>query len=231
MELDGTFFAVAIPAVLIAAISKRGFGSGVGFVSAPLLALVLEPRQAIGLMLPLLMLMDAAGLRPYWRKWSWPQTRLLMIGMVPGAALGWLFFRTVSTDGVRLLVGGIAIGFVAFQIARDRGWLRPPEQTVGPSVGLFWGTAAGFTSFVSHAGGPLASMYLLGERLDKTRYQASTVLTFWWGNSSSSRPTWPSACSPRTRSGRSCCLRLSPWAVSRWASGRTGRSRRRRSSG
>ena len=182
MELDGTFFAVAIPAVLIAGVSKGGFGAGVGFVSTPLLALVLQPAQAVGLMLPLLMLMDVTGLRNYWRRWSWPHARLLMIGMVPGIGLGWLFFRVVSPDGLRLLVGGIAIGFVIFQVARGRGWLRPRSGDATPALGVFWGTVAGFTSFVSHAGGPPASMYLLGAGLDKTRYQASTVIAFWWVN-------------------------------------------------
>ena len=33
-----------------------------------------------------------------------------------------------------------------------------------------------------HAGGPPASMYLLGLKLDKTTFQASSVLVFWWIN-------------------------------------------------
>jgi uncharacterized membrane protein YfcA len=37
----------------------------------------------------------------------------------------------------------------------------------------------GFTSFVSHAGGPPAAVYLLSKRLTKTEYQATTVLIFW----------------------------------------------------
>ena len=41
------------------------------------------------------------------------------------------------------------------------------------------GTVAGFTSFVSHAGGPPAAVYLLSQRLDKTTFQATTVLVFW----------------------------------------------------
>ena len=37
---------------------------------------------------------------------------------------------------------------------------------------------AGFTSFVSHAGGPPAAVYLLSLKPDKTEYQANTVLIF-----------------------------------------------------
>ena len=182
LELDATFFALAVPAVLLAAISKGGFGSGAGFMAAPMLALVLEPAQAIGLMLPLLMLMDVTGLKAYWRGWSWPHARLLMVGMVPGVVAGALFFSVVSADGIRLLVGGIALGFVVFQVARGRGWLRPGRGFDTPAWGRVWGAVSGFTSFVSHAGGPPASMYLLATDLDKTRYQATTVIVFWWVN-------------------------------------------------
>jgi uncharacterized membrane protein YfcA len=41
------------------------------------------------------------------------------------------------------------------------------------------GATAGFTSFVSHAGGPPAAMYLLSLKISKTEYQANTVVTFW----------------------------------------------------
>jgi uncharacterized membrane protein YfcA len=76
----------------------------------------------------------------------------------------------------------VALGFVAFQIARARGWLRPRRDAARPVWGYVWGTVTGFTSFVSHAGGPPASMYLLASPLDKTRYQATTVAVFWWVN-------------------------------------------------
>ncbi|MEL6426700.1 MAG: sulfite exporter TauE/SafE family protein, partial [Pseudomonadota bacterium] len=83
MELDLTFFALAVPAVLLAGISKGGFGSGAAFVAAPLLALIIEPQYAVGVMLPLLMLMDVTSLRPYWRRWDWPNARTMMIGAIP----------------------------------------------------------------------------------------------------------------------------------------------------
>ena len=49
MQLDPAFFAVAIPAVVIAGLSKGGFGASAGFASTPLLALVMPPAQAAAL--------------------------------------------------------------------------------------------------------------------------------------------------------------------------------------
>jgi uncharacterized membrane protein YfcA len=45
-------------------------------------------------------------------------------------------------------------------------------------AGVFTGVLAGFTSFVSHAGGPPVAVYLLSQGMRKTTYQASTVLIF-----------------------------------------------------
>ncbi|SMX22807.1 Sulfite exporter TauE/SafE [Boseongicola aestuarii] len=179
MILDTTFFMIAIPAVIFAGISKGGFGSGAAFVAAPLLALIVDPALAVGLMLPLLMLIDAATLKPYWKQWSWSDTRLLVLGAAPGVALGALFWRIADADLLRIFLGVISLAFVAFQLARARNLIRIPDRPFAPIVGLFAGAIGGFTSFVSHAGGPPVAVYLLARGLNKTTYQATTVITFW----------------------------------------------------
>ncbi|MGO4914075.1 sulfite exporter TauE/SafE family protein [Pseudogemmobacter sp. W21_MBD1_M6] len=179
MTLDVTFFLFAVPAVLFAGISKGGFGSGAAFAATPFLALILTPGQAVGLMLPLLMLMDVTALRPYWKKWDWTSARNLMIGSVPGVALGAALYGIANPDVFKLMIGALAVGFVAFQIGRKRGWIRPARQPMGRAAGMLAGMAAGFTSFISHAGGPPAAVYLLSKPLSKTAYQGTTVLVFW----------------------------------------------------
>jgi uncharacterized protein len=179
LELTPGFFAIAAPAVLFAGISKGGFGSGAAFASATILALILEPGQALAIMLPLLMLIDVTALRPFWGKWSWPDVRVMMLGAVPGVALGALLYKSADTDVLRLLIGAIALGFVLWQLAQRNGLVPAPTRRLPASAGLVAGAVTGFTSFVSHAGGPPAAVYLLSQRLDKTRFQATTVLLFW----------------------------------------------------
>ncbi len=171
--------AVAIPAVLFAGISKGGFGSGAAFASASILAILLTPGQALGIMLPLLMLIDVTSLPAYWKKWSWPDARVLMLGAVPGTVLAALFYSVADPDVIRFLIGVISIVFVCWQLAQKAGLFRLADQRYGARVGLTAGVGIGFTSFVSHAGGPAAAVYLLGQRLPKTTYQATTVLVFW----------------------------------------------------
>ncbi|MCC1491546.1 sulfite exporter TauE/SafE family protein [Cognatishimia sp. F0-27] len=177
--LSWTVFAIAVPAVIFAGISKGGFGSGVAFASASILALVLEPRLALGLMLPLLMLIDVSSLPSYWKLWDWPAARALLIGAVPGTLIGAVFFAVADADLIRLLIGLVAVGFVLWQLARSLGLIKLGTRRVGPLGGAVAGVGLGFTSFISHAGGPVAAVYLLGQGLSKTAYQATTVLVFW----------------------------------------------------
>lgn len=179
LELTFGFFAVAGPAVLFAGISKGGFGSGAAFAAASMLALVVEPGLALGVMLPLLMLIDLATLRPFWGKWDWRASWLLILGGLPGVALGAALYSRADADVFRVLIGVVSIGFVVWQLGRARGRIRVASQALPAWSGVATGVAAGFTSFVSHAGGPVAAVYLLSLKPTKTRYQATTVLVFW----------------------------------------------------
>ena len=179
MELDIGFFALAAPAVIFAGVSKGGFGSGAAFASASILALAVEPGVALGIMLPLLMLIDVATLRPYWGRWSWPDARLLILGGLPGVALGAWLYTVADADLFRVLIGGISLAFVAWQMALRLGWIAPARRALPLWAGAVAGVVTGFTSFVSHAGGPPAAVWMLSRKLDKTTYQATSVILFW----------------------------------------------------
>lgn len=179
LTLDLFFFLIAGPAVIFAGVSKAGFGSGAAFASATILALVVEPGLALGVMLPMLMLIDVSSLKPYWRKWSTPDVTLLVLGGLPGVVAGALLYRVASPDLFRLLIGGVAVGFVLWQLLLASRLLNLARSRMPDWAGVAWGIVVGFTTFVSHAGGPPAAVFLLTRGLNKTQYQASTVLLFW----------------------------------------------------
>lgn len=182
MEFDITFFAIAIPAVLFAGISKGGFGSAAAFAASPFLALILEPAEAVAIMLPLLIVMDFTAVRFFWRKWNPRVSKLLIIGGVPGAVLGAVLVSVANPNLFRFLIGLIALAFVAFQIAKRLGWIPPPKRSMSDRAGYLFGVGAGFTSFIAHAGGPVTSVYMLSQNLTKIEYQATTVVVFWISN-------------------------------------------------
>ena len=107
LEIDIWFFLIAGPATIFAGISKGGFGSGAAFAAASLLALVLDPGIALGVMLPLLMLIDVASLPSYWGKWDWKAGVLLILGGLPGVAIGAWLYSVSDPDVFRVLIGVI----------------------------------------------------------------------------------------------------------------------------
>lgn len=176
---DPWFYAAAIPAIILVGLSKGGLGGGVGVVGVPMLALVISPIQAAAILLPILVLTDIASL------WSWRgfyDTDILkttMPGAMLGIAFGWLIAALVTETMIRLVVGTVSIVFVGrwiYQQLRDRGAIEklPPNRIAA----AFWGTVAGFTSFVAHAGGPPYQVYTLPLGLDPKVFAGTSVIFF-----------------------------------------------------
>ena len=107
-------FALMGSAVLFAGISKSGFGSKVDFIGVVILAGLMDPGKAIGVMLPLLMVMDLSNLRAYWGKWSRGDALTLILGGIPGVMLGALFFTQVNQQVLQFLIGLISLLFLSW---------------------------------------------------------------------------------------------------------------------
>ena len=179
MEIEILFLLFAAPAILFAGISKGGFGSGAAFAAAPFLATIIDPKIAIGLMLPLLMLMDLTGLYFYWKKWLKSLAIVLILGGIPGVGLGALFFSYANPYLLKVMIGFIAILFIIHRLTAKNTYLRFSNRLLSGNVGYFWAILSGFTSCISHAGGPPAAIYLLSKNILKTEYQATTIIVFW----------------------------------------------------
>lgn len=171
---DPLFYAFAIPAVIFLGLAKGGF-TGISMAATPLLALYLPPLEAAALLLPIVICQDAISIRVYWRERSARNLKILLPGAALGVALGWLFASYVSDDAIRLLIGIVALAFVASV------WLQTEHETPKRSTvlgGLFWGTLSGFTSFASQGGGPPFQVYTLPQKLPKMVFVGTTTIFF-----------------------------------------------------
>lgn len=170
------FFAVALPAVFINGISKGGFGSGLGIVSVPLMALTMPVTEAAAIMLPILCVMDLAALSAYRRSWDRENMKIMLPAGLAGVVLGALTFRYINEAGLKLVLGTVAVGFVIYHWSD--GARRLTKTQPSRVKGYFWCCVSGYTSTVAHAGGPPMSIYLLPQRLDKALLAGTAVVFF-----------------------------------------------------
>lgn len=175
MIVDYWFYLAAIPAVLITGISKGGFG-GIALLAVPLMSLVISPVQAAAIMLPILIVMDVSSVMAYRKNYDKRNLMILLPGAVIGIIIGGMTAHLINDDWIRLIVGVIAIAFTVHFVLKGRS----AEAVVKPSapLGMFLGTASGYTSFIAHAGAPTFQLYMLPQKLDRKLYAGTAVIFF-----------------------------------------------------
>jgi len=173
---DPVFWIVSILAVFIVALSKSGLLGSLGMVGVPLLALVMPARDAAGMLLPLLLVMDAIAVWTYRKEADWHILRIMLPGAAIGTLLGWALWSIVSDAMVLLFVGVVTLLFILDALLPLRKKLEglPPSRPWG----TFWGSFAGFTSFISHTGGPPFQIYVLPQRLSPPLYSGTNAFFF-----------------------------------------------------
>jgi uncharacterized protein len=154
MEEAGFWVAALIAAALVG-MSKGGVPV-VGMLGVPVMALVMNPVLAAGLLLPVFVVSDVFGLYAYRHAFDRRVLAIVVPGAVVGIGVGWATASMVPEPAVTLLVGVIGFAF-ALILLRKPAVVEPKRAKVAP--GLFWGGVAGFTSFVSHAGAPPYQVY------------------------------------------------------------------------
>jgi uncharacterized membrane protein YfcA len=172
---DPHYLVWAALAAAMVGLSKGGLPT-VGMLSVPILSLFMSPLKAVVLLLPIYIISDMVGLWLYRKNFSAINLRILIPAGVAGVLVGWLTAAVVSDTAVKLLIGLMGVGFVlnAWFKRKNQAAARPPSW----GRGLLWGTLSGFTSFISHAGGPPFQMYVLPQKLPKVVFAGTSTLFF-----------------------------------------------------
>lgn len=159
---------------------KSAFGVGAGVLFAPVLALFLEPRIAVGMTAPIMTLSSLTSIEAHWGRWDWPLLRRLLPTALIGLLLGSYFLSWAPATLLRRTIGLVAVGFALVQAIRLRrqGSGVEPSGPSEPSLdgALLYGLCGGVVSGIAHSGGLFFSLYLL-PRLSKVAFVASLALT------------------------------------------------------
>jgi uncharacterized membrane protein YfcA len=172
-----SFYAMAALVALIIGFSKGGLGGTLGGLATPLMAMVMPADQAIGLLLPILMVADVFAVASLWKRWDWRLIILLMPGAVVGVTIGTYFITNAPTETLKLALGIIVLLFALYKILEARLFNALTYEAKNWH-GVFAGTVAGFSSALAHTGGPPISIYLLMRRVPTHVFNGTSALFF-----------------------------------------------------
>lgn len=178
LELDGWGWALATLAAIVVGLAKGGLPM-VGSLSVPLLVGVMNPVAAAGLLLPVYIISDVFGLFAYRRHFDARILKIMIPSTAIGVTIGWATASIVPESFVTGLVGVIGLLFSLNALIRPRLGGRREAKLL---PGIFWGTIAGITSFVSHSGAPPYQAYTLPLGLDKAVFAGTSTILFAWVN-------------------------------------------------
>ena len=165
-------------AALVVGFSKTAI-PGAGLLSVPLVASLVDGRLIAGASLPLLLVADVFAVSWYRHHTRWELLRPLAVWVAVGFGFGIAFFIAVGND-VRIIdvaIGVIILVMVAIQLWRM--FRRRPARPATPRDAVVYGSAGGFTTFVSNSAGPVMNTYLVGLGLDKDE-QVGTSAWFYF---------------------------------------------------
>ena len=153
---------------------RAGFGGGVGVVAAPLLALVMPAKMALGVIMPLVWVTDAISVRYYWGHWVASTVWAIVPGCILGVAGGWYLLDVIPEDVFRRLLGGLACVFALLQPIRERvaALMSAPGRVGGSLIGALTGMA----STLLHSGGVVLMLYLVPQKLPGRQFVATAFL-------------------------------------------------------
>jgi uncharacterized protein len=182
-----TLFALASLGAIFVGLGKGGLPA-VGSLAVPTLSLMISPVTAAALLLPVYIVSDWVGLWLYRHKFSKQNLTILIPASVAGVAIGWATASFFPDRLLTLMIGLLGVGFCfnAWFFKPRNGAPRPPDVPRG----VFWGGLAGFTSFVSHAGGPPFQIYVLPQRLEKLVFAGTSTILFAVINLAKVVPYW-----------------------------------------
>lgn len=181
------FWIVAGLASVLVGLGKGGLPV-VAMLAVPLLATVISPVAAAGLLLPIYVVSDIFGLWAYRRAFDARVLTILVPATTIGVGLGWATASVVSDTLVTVIVGLIGAIFAANLLLRRGNLPDPRPARLLP--GMIWGAATGFTSFVSHAGAPPYQVYVMPLRLGKTVFAGTSTILFAYVNAIKLVPYW-----------------------------------------
>lgn len=175
MSFDPATIGVAA-VLLLAAFVKGTSGMGFPLIATPMVALLLDIRTAVVILIIPNLLMDATQIFrgslsiEIFRRFKW-----LLLWTVLGVFLGTKVLVMLPAWILNLTLGVTVLAFVAWSMLRVEFSISPRlEKNLSPVVGI----VGGFLNGMTNAAGPVPAIYLYSLKLSKVEFIKSIATIF-----------------------------------------------------
>lgn len=169
-------FALTVLCIFMVGVSKSGFAAGFTSVTVAVLANFTSPALVLGLMLPLMMVIDTTNIWNYRRHFTRNRAMMFIPAAALGVGIGALTFGAISIDWIKISVGLIALWFSALHYLGR--YLPRLGRKLPVWSGAIFAAMSGFTSHMAHAGAPPLRAFLLNQKYDKSELVGTFALVF-----------------------------------------------------
>jgi len=169
LPANGWILLLALFGALCIGLSKSGL-AGTATLNVVLMAQIFGAKPSVGLVLPLLIVADLLGFLINRKGGSWRQIVPMMPPAIAGVIVGWLLLDRIDNAVARVVIGWIILGLLAFNfiLRRRREQFLALTEHRGFAHGM--GFLAGTVTMIANAAGPVMTVFLLSQRLEKREH-------------------------------------------------------------
>lgn len=163
---DGLLILLAFLAAVCIGLSKAGL-AGTATLTVVLMAKAFGAKPSVGLVLPLLIVADLMGFYINRKGGSWKPVWGMAPPAIAGVVIGWFLLDHIDSAAARPLIGWLIVGLLGFKLLLD--WQKEAFLDLTEHRGFAWfmGWLAGVVTMLANAAGPVMTVYLLSQRLEK----------------------------------------------------------------
>jgi uncharacterized membrane protein YfcA len=170
------WFLIALGAFLVG-FAKTSFG-GMTSISTALFAAVISVRESTAALLLVLLVGDVIAVCLYRRDGDWRLLSHLVPGVLPGLAVGAGVLAVIDDQTLKRVIGATLLVLVLLQLWLSARATSYEQRSWSPVARVGSGVAAGVTTMVANAAGPVMAIYLAGQRVDKRRFLGTSAWFF-----------------------------------------------------
>lgn len=154
---------------------------GLGNIVIPVMAIMFGAKPSTGILLPILIMGDMGAVYYYRKATNWYHLKKLLPAAVIGVLVATWVGNAISAITFKYLLAILILLSVFLLIIWERN--NKNEIPVGSTaLGYGIGIAAGFSTMIGNAAGPITNIYLLMVKLPKNAFIATAAWFFYFIN-------------------------------------------------